>query len=312
METTLDDAGKKRILIAFDGSPHSRDALVLGKQLCRLLDASPMVVICEVFPAYLSEMLDTETIVAEEGSAVLDLASDYFAPREIETRAVVHQSPARAIQELAERLDPLAVIVGSSHHGDGGRVLLSTVGKSLLAGSPSPIVVAPRGYAKHDAAVKRICVAIDEGPDSARALDEAIAIARLAGAHLTVVSVSGPTAASYGFAIGDMRTAQLQFTAKLLEEAADYIPREIPVTIKRLEGDPLHELEKISKFFNLMVVGSRSYGPVRRVLLGSVSAGLMSKVQCPLMVVPRHARHFLDLELTPDLASAGATLAGGA
>jgi len=304
MEITLDGTSKRRVLIAFDGSPHSRDALVFGKQLCRLLDAQPLVVTCEVFPGYLSEMLDTETIVAGEASAVLDLASDYFLPQEIETTRVIHRSPARAIQNLAERVDPLAIVVGSSHHGDGGRVMLGTVGKSLLTGSPSPIVVAPRCYAKHDTAVKRICVAIDEGTDSARALDEAIAISRKAGAHLTVVSVSSPVAANYGYAIGDMRTAQLQFTAKMLEEAEDYIPSAIPVTIQRLEGDPLQELEKISKFFNLMIVGSRSYGPVRRVLLGGVSAGLMNRAQCPLMVVPRRARQ--DDLLDPGLVDAGA------
>ncbi|MET0511863.1 MAG: universal stress protein [Thermoleophilaceae bacterium] len=39
----------------------------------------------------------------------------------------------------------------------------------------------------------------------------------------------------------------------------------------------------------LMVVGSRGYGPMQRVLLGSVSTSLMHSAPCPVMVVPRTA-----------------------
>jgi nucleotide-binding universal stress UspA family protein len=38
---------------------------------------------------------------------------------------------------------------------------------------------------------------------------------------------------------------------------------------------------------DLMVVGSRGYGPIRRVLLGSVTLKLMSEAPCPVLVVPR-------------------------
>ena len=40
---------------------------------------------------------------------------------------------------------------------------------------------------------------------------------------------------------------------------------------------------------DLLVVGSRGYGPLRRVLLGSVSSELMHSAPCPVMVVPRTA-----------------------
>jgi hypothetical protein len=37
----------------------------------------------------------------------------------------------------------------------------------------------------------------------------------------------------------------------------------------------------------LLVLGSRGYGPVRRVLLGSVSGELVRGAACPVLVVPR-------------------------
>lgn len=40
---------------------------------------------------------------------------------------------------------------------------------------------------------------------------------------------------------------------------------------------------------DIMVVGSRGYGPLRRVLLGSVSTRLVRNASCPVIVYPRSA-----------------------
>ena len=44
-----------------------------------------------------------------------------------------------------------------------------------------------------------------------------------------------------------------------------------------------------SQHVDLLVIGSRGYGPVRRVLLGSVSAYLAKHSSCPIVVTPRPA-----------------------
>ncbi|MGN6201747.1 MAG: universal stress protein, partial [Solirubrobacterales bacterium] len=41
----------------------------------------------------------------------------------------------------------------------------------------------------------------------------------------------------------------------------------------------------------LLVCGSRHYGPVLRVLLGSVSTQLAHKAACAVLVVPRPPKH---------------------
>ena len=41
---------------------------------------------------------------------------------------------------------------------------------------------------------------------------------------------------------------------------------------------------------DLLVCGSRGRGPLGRVVLGSVSAGVLRKARCPVLVVPRGAR----------------------
>lgn len=52
-------------------------------------------------------------------------------------------------------------------------------------------------------------------------------------------------------------------------------------------GDPAAELGRRSGHLDLLVVGSRSYGPVRGLILGSTSDWLVHHCQCPLLVLPR-------------------------
>ena len=52
-------------------------------------------------------------------------------------------------------------------------------------------------------------------------------------------------------------------------------------------GDAARELVERSSGLDLLVVGSRGYGPVRHALLGSVTSELMRTAACPVLVVPR-------------------------
>jgi nucleotide-binding universal stress UspA family protein len=55
-----------------------------------------------------------------------------------------------------------------------------------------------------------------------------------------------------------------------------------------LVGEVVDELSVVDEHdTDLLVCGSRSYGPVRRVLLGSVSAALVRQASVPVLVVPR-------------------------
>jgi nucleotide-binding universal stress UspA family protein len=54
-----------------------------------------------------------------------------------------------------------------------------------------------------------------------------------------------------------------------------------------LEGDVVDELAALE--VDLLVCGSRGYGPLRRVLLGGVSRRLIRRACSPLVMVPRGA-----------------------
>jgi nucleotide-binding universal stress UspA family protein len=54
-----------------------------------------------------------------------------------------------------------------------------------------------------------------------------------------------------------------------------------------VDGDPADVLADLSRELGLLVMGSRGYGPLRRVFLGSVSDALLECAACPVMIVPR-------------------------
>jgi nucleotide-binding universal stress UspA family protein len=61
------------------------------------------------------------------------------------------------------------------------------------------------------------------------------------------------------------------------------------VSGRLLDGDPATELVKVSTELDLLALGSRGYGPVRTVLLGSVSRTLVREGACSVVVLPRGA-----------------------
>ena len=73
-----------------------------------------------------------------------------------------------------------------------------------------------------------------------------------------------------------------------LDQALAGLPGEVRATGELLYGEVVDELAMVGeRGVDLLVCGSRGYGPVRRVLLGTVSAALLRQASVPVLVVPR-------------------------
>ena len=79
-----------------------------------------------------------------------------------------------------------------------------------------------------------------------------------------------------------------------LRRAVDELGTEVPVEVEALIGDPVELLVTASEQLDLLVCGSRGYGPLRAVLLGSVSGAVMMAARCAVIAVPRGVRSSLD------------------
>ncbi len=75
---------------------------------------------------------------------------------------------------------------------------------------------------------------------------------------------------------------------RVIEEGLAAVGEGIAADTLRREGDPALELVRASEEdVDLLVVGSRGYGPISRALLGSVSRPVANKAACPVLVVRR-------------------------
>ena len=70
------------------------------------------------------------------------------------------------------------------------------------------------------------------------------------------------------------------------------------------ENDPADVLIERSHEVDLLVIGSRGYGPLRSVLLGGVSGRVIRDAACPVIVVPRGAEVPLEALLASHQATA--------
>jgi nucleotide-binding universal stress UspA family protein len=282
------------IIIGYDPAHHGRDAIALGWLFAGLLPARPVIV--SAMP-WLNQRDDPETrrrgleqVLRDDVAAVGAELGDF----RVEARAEPASSPAKTLSGAAAADADLRLIaLGSSHRGRVGRTLLGSIGSSLMNGAPCAIAVAPRGYGvqpRHG--LRRIAVAFDGTEESRAALLTAIGLAARSHASITVIAVA--EYADYGYATAwALATASAnpdrERRQELLAEARAAVPDEISGDELLLVGNPGVKLASVSQEFDLMVAGSRAYGPIRGTLLGSTTRTLLHDCACPLLVVPRGA-----------------------
>lgn len=285
-----------KIIVGVDESDRSKDAVALASQLARGSAAELVLVSVYLYDDFPGRTADAgyEQDLRDEAEAAIEHAQQGLADVPDVTHCTTASlSPARAIQAIAEREGASLIVIGSSHRGGVGRVLAGTTAERLLHGAPCPVAVAPNGFhASSSADIETIAVGLDGSDEAKAALVGATAMARALGARLRILEVldtlvmgtpaliSGPGYVMPPMVIEDRARKRL---AKVVAELPDDVLTEAEVLI----GIPEHELAEHSKDADLMVVGSRGYGPYRAVLLGSVSGRLVRDAACPVLVVPR-------------------------
>jgi nucleotide-binding universal stress UspA family protein len=289
----------RKIIVGFDGSERAEDALALGKLLARTSGAK--LVVAGVFQ--FDPLLGGRDPSFQEAEA--DFAREIeraAAGADAEPEAFPSSSVGRGLHELAEELDADLVVVGSSHRSRAGQVLAGNVGTSLLHGGPCSVAVAPHGFAaRAGERLGEIVVGYDGSDEARLALDEAMKLAQASEALLKVVTVAEPPPLVYGKGGGpdqgwhELAHVVEEMMRERLEEAATRIPSDVRSELVLASGEPATALaEKATHDAALLMLGSRDYGPLRRVLLGSVATALVRSAPCPIIVHPRPAKSAAD------------------
>jgi nucleotide-binding universal stress UspA family protein len=200
-------------------------------------------------------------------------------------------------------------VIGPSHQGAVGRVVVGTTAAGFLHGAPCPVAVASRAYRDPERTLRRIGVAYVETEDGQEALRGAAALARRAGAQLRVLTVAEagvPPESLFmpGYGVVELLSERHAAAERIAAGAVACVPEDVDVEPVVLDGDPVSVLAMASSELDLLVCGSRGYGPLGTVLLGSVSKRLLRRAAAPLLVIPRGREQRLE-SLLEDSSTTG-------
>jgi nucleotide-binding universal stress UspA family protein len=285
------------VIVGVDGSERSVEALALADLLGPALGRR--VVIAHVHPyRQLSSLFaegEYERLEREVAESTFKQIREHLpSVPEHRMQLVAGDSPAAGLHALAEAEGATLIVVGSSHRSAIGRILVGGTGERLLSGASAPVAVAPAGYATAGAGIQTVGCGFDGSKESHRALAWATELARTTSARLRVLSVYEPTLPVSLALGGGLPTAPINEVLRRqcdeeLAQAMSALDADIDAAGTLVDGDARELLADESAGVDLLVVGSRGYGPLRAVLLGSVSSALVRSAQSPLVVVPRGA-----------------------
>ncbi|MGH2966903.1 MAG: universal stress protein [Solirubrobacterales bacterium] len=283
------------VIVGVEGSARSADAIALGDLLAERLGAPLLLV-----HTHPSEPLARTLDRLEHRQMVRSLFDSTFSQvqaligegRQRAMRVVPASSAAAGLQRVAERERAQLIVVGPSRRSGLGRVRPGATGERLLSGSPVPVANAPRGYAGQEARLERLASAFDGSSESYQAFQWAARLARPGDSQLLLASVHTPMA--FGHLSANRTLAGESVNRALRRElserhAAAIAAQDICVDGVLRDGDPGTVLIDLARDRDLLVLGSRGYGPLRAVLLGSVSQAVIRRANCPVVVVPRGA-----------------------
>lgn len=280
------------VLVGVDQHEECRAAATVGAGLAAELDAE--LVLAHVYPydplagslALGAPPLDP---LAEEAR---ELVTQVASSLRVGARgvAVPATSTVRGLHETAEREDADLLVLGSGRGGRLGLVRLGRTTERALQAAPCPVTVAPPGAAGDEWRPRTIAVGFDGSDEARLAVEWGRRVADATGAELRLVAVVDTQRVPWDpyehrpdwRLYDELRRAEL-------ERQVSAVAGPLGVT-ELAAADPVRTLADLSREVDLLVLGSRRHGPLRRVLLGDTAEKVVREASCPVVVIGRGAR----------------------
>lgn len=229
---------------------------------------------------------------------------DCLTGLDVEQLVLPGASAARVLHKLADERRAQCLVVASSPQAPWGHAELGHVSQRLCTAGPrrrsspragtraTPMGCAPSAWATW------------AHPSPTTRCRPGAALAAQAGATVRVVTVFDPTDYAHAIAAAG-EDEELREPARRDLDAVVRSVGGAAATGELVDGDPAETLTRLSVDWDLLVLGSRSYGPLRAVLLGGVSGVLVHRAGCSLMVVPHVADPEHEVTLVGGLEAHG-------
>lgn len=288
-----------RILVATDGSAGAGEAIEWLAHFPLPSDASVEVVSAVPRPIF------DESVVATPWSKMraqtqrgLEEARGRLAKRwPAATARLLYGDPREAIVDAAYQGGVHLIVLGARGLGAVASFLLGSVSLGVVRHAPCAVLVC-RGPARP---VRTVTVGVDGSPDAAAALTFFSALPLPTDLSVRVVGVVQPLGLypssapeiTTGEIIAALQTYEDAQRAELepaLRDATEALrPRVRSVSSATPVGSPSEMLvqEAGTSDSDLIVVGARGKGVLKRMMLGSVSESVLRHARCPVLIERR-------------------------
>ncbi|HEY7933330.1 MAG TPA: universal stress protein [Solirubrobacteraceae bacterium] len=283
------------VIVGVDGQPSGHDAIVLAAQL---MDPDGQLSLANIhhYDEAISSALGTDQLTSKLHLKSMELLEHERTAASIDALLLSEPAPSTGagLHHLIETHHADLLVIGSCRRGFIGRIFLGDDTRAALSGAACAVAVAPSGYA-HSVESDQIAV-IGVGYDGSAESDQALALARslarMHGARIQALMVMGipPSACMQPEPLGFGLTAPFA-SLETLDAVLDCAKEQMDA-LQEVEGHAVwglagEELAAFSGQVDLLVVGSRQYGPLQRLMLGSASKHLVRTARCPLLLAVR-------------------------
>jgi nucleotide-binding universal stress UspA family protein len=272
------------VIIGVDGGRGGRDAIALAAALA---PADAHVTLAHIYGASAPAPAGARPHPRSAADALDLLAAARDASGiDAELATASASSVSRGLHVLSERHGADLLVVGSHTRAGAGHIPAGDDTGASLSGAPCAVAVAPHGYEPRFGGFLRIGVAYDFSPESEAALAVARVLAQRDGAKLRACHVVGVPVWGY---VAPMPVGWGELVEADREAARERVATLEGVDATAVHGLPREELAAFGARVDLLVVGSRNRGPLRRLIAGSTSHALARRASCALLIVPRTA-----------------------
>jgi nucleotide-binding universal stress UspA family protein len=217
--------------------------------------------------------------LADEADEVLERAERIARGEGVEADSLTAAatSAPRGLSLTAVELGAGLLVLGSGVGGPAGQLRRGPTAERLLHGSPSAVALVPEGWELRD--FTTIGAAFVDSAEGRAAMHDAHALAARSGARLRVLAAVRPR--SWSRTSADELRAQAEAAAEAAMSGLLGAPVDVDVSVV----EPADLLVAVSGELDLLVCGTRGYGPRPAALLGGVTGSVSAQARCPVVVL---------------------------
>jgi len=272
-----------KILVPIDGSASSIMAEETAALIAKKTRATVTIlhIMQELRLGYtLPQNIQDELLgsIEQHAKTIINSAHALFSEEKVKADAEMFSGdPADNILEFSKEGYDL-IIMGAHGENEKEAYALGSVTKKVMMHTRCPTLIV-----KKVSPISSLLVCVDGSENSIKALDYALKLAEKMGSKITLLNVqerrlyeSSPKAAE-------------ELGEKILSKALNAIgKRKLKVSKKLKFGVPSDVIVEVAEKgkHDLIILGSRGLGTVKRFLLGSVSDDVSHKAKCSFLMVP--------------------------